>query len=381
MAVATPTLTPPLAAATTKYPVGIAGNVAQQRQGRRSQSTKFELIIVEFDDQGRCYERAQMDALEAKLDSLAGTDAVIVTFVHRWKHNAKADDDNLCNFLIVLEQTVAREASVSVDSGTPPRPVLGVCVAWRGMSLYGLWLEKLTFWDRQDAGRRVAVGSVRELLGRIRQYRNVRLSVPKGKPLLVVVGHSFGGMIVFSALAQSLIESALSASNQIVPGFADLVLLVNPAFEAGRHMPLYDLAQVRRGVGLPVEQPPVFVCATAKNDLATAIAFPIGNLPTLVTQSFRGWRERGTAIRMPGHVPWMTTHTITADGAAGYTTEPQNGYDDNNPFWIVQAHPSVINGHNGIFGSAFLNFVGALVFAHLRKTHDLDFSIPNGGGS
>jgi hypothetical protein len=47
-------------------------------------------------------------------------------------------------------------------------------------------------------------------------------------PLLVIVGHSFGGMIVYSALAQSLIEAASTNKPHISTRFADLVLLVNP---------------------------------------------------------------------------------------------------------------------------------------------------------
>ena len=31
----------------------------------------YELAIVEFDDQGRCYDRGQMDAVAQRLDSLA----------------------------------------------------------------------------------------------------------------------------------------------------------------------------------------------------------------------------------------------------------------------------------------------------------------------
>src|SRR6516164_8811755 len=34
----------------------------------------YELAIVEFDDQGRCYDRGQMDAVAARLDALAPVD-------------------------------------------------------------------------------------------------------------------------------------------------------------------------------------------------------------------------------------------------------------------------------------------------------------------
>jgi alpha-beta hydrolase superfamily lysophospholipase len=146
------------------------------------------------------------------------------------------------------------------------------------MSLYDRYgvLENLTFWDRQDAGRRIAVGSVRELFGRFRHYRNRRRDMGSA-PLLIIVGHSFGGMVVYSALAQSLIEAASTITPHVSTRFADLVLLANPAFEAARYLPIYDLLKERMEANRVVEQPPVFVCATATNDWATGIAFPIGN--------------------------------------------------------------------------------------------------------
>ena len=71
------------------------------------------------------------------------------------------------------------------------------------------------------------------MFGRLRHYRNHRRK-HGGSPLLVIVGHSFGGLVVYSALEQSLIEAASVAADHVVPSFADLVLLVNPAFTAMR---------------------------------------------------------------------------------------------------------------------------------------------------
>src|SRR6202044_2853131 len=103
-------------------------------------------------------------------------------------------------------------------------------VGWRGLSDYGLGdvVADATFWGRQAAGQPVAGGSVRQPFGRRRHYRN-RQQKRNGTPLLVIVGHSFGGMIVFSALAQSLIQAASAPVGMLTLEFADLVLLVNPA--------------------------------------------------------------------------------------------------------------------------------------------------------
>jgi pimeloyl-ACP methyl ester carboxylesterase len=225
-------------------------------------------------------------------------------------------------------------------------------------------LDNLTFWDRQGAGRRVAVGSVRELFGRFRHYRNRRKDAG-GAPLLVIVGHSFGGMIVYSALAQSLIEAATAPARAVSPRFADLVLLVNPAVEAARYLPIYDLVQVRMRQQMGTDQPPVFVCATAANDWATGLAFPIGNALSLVTESCRGWQERQAMINTIGHLKWMKTHDLVGAGAS-YQLNPVSANSEWSPFWVARATPDIINGHNGIFMEPFLRFVGDLVFRHVQ---------------
>jgi hypothetical protein len=343
--------------------IGIIPNSAHRAPAGLFDNGSSQLAIVEFDDQGRCYDRRQMEALAGWIDGVADRDVIIVVFVHGWKHDARSDDTNLASFREVLAQAVAHEAA---EAGAGARPVLGVFVGWRGVSFYDRpdILDNLTFWDRQGAGRRVAVGSVRELFGRFRHYRNRRKDAG-GAPLLVIVGHSFGGMIVYSALAQSLIEAATAPARAVSPRFADLVLLVNPAVEAARYLPIYDLVQVRMRQQMGTDQPPVFVCATAANDWATGLAFPIGNALSLVTESCRGWQERQAMINTIGHLKWMKTHDLVGAGA-GYQLNPVSANSEWSPFWVARATPDIINGHNGIFMEPFLRFVGDLVFRHVQ---------------
>jgi hypothetical protein len=343
--------------------IGIIPNSAHQAPAGLFDNGSSQLAIVEFDDQGRCYDRRQMEALAGWIDGVADRDVIIVVLVHGWKHDARSDDTNLASFREVLAQAVAHEAA---EAGAGARPVLGVFVGWRGVSFYDRpdILDNLTFWDRQGAGRRVAVGSVRELFGRFRHYRNRRKDAG-GAPLLVIVGHSFGGMIVYSALAQSLIEAATAPARAVSPRFADLVLLVNPAVEAARYLPIYDLVQSRMSQQMGTDQPPVFVCATAANDWATGLAFPIGNALSLVTESCRGWQERQAMINTIGHLKWMKTHDLVGAGAS-YQLNPVSANSEWSPFWVARATPDIINGHNGIFMEPFLRFVGDLVFRHVQ---------------
>jgi hypothetical protein len=93
----------------------------------------YELAIVEFDDQGRCYDRGQMDGVAQRLEALSpdgaktGEDVILVVFVHGWQHDARSDDDNLTSFRALLSETVGYEKD-HASPGVAPRPVLGVFV-------------------------------------------------------------------------------------------------------------------------------------------------------------------------------------------------------------------------------------------------------------
>jgi hypothetical protein len=293
-----------------KWPaIGVMPNRPHQPSNSLVRENGYTLSIVEFDDQGRCYNRQQMAALATELARIGAQDAVIVAFVHGWKHDGRTSDDNLENFRGLLQHLAQEEGPTGV-------PVFGIFVAWRGLSLYGLGLENVTFWGRKQAGLRVSTGAPRELFGRLRQYRRERLHA-NGAPLLVIVGHSFGGMIVYSALAQSLIEAAATQSGAIVPSFADLVLLVNPAFEAVRYLPVHDLITERGDGGFASNQNPVFVSVTAKNDWATGIFFPLGMAIDLLDECTRGWEERQALIHTMGHLRWMRTHALSVSPPKG----------------------------------------------------------------
>ena len=400
---AEPTL--PSSEAEPWWRIGIAPDAAREAPDNFKRGPGYARCIVEYDDQGCSYVRAQMDALIAELDRLADQRPIILVFVHGWKHNAQAGDPNLIAFEDVLAQTARAEA---IAARTPaatsasgqgarlhqPRPVLGIFVGWRGLSFYFGWLTNITFWNRKTAALRVALGAVRELFGRLREFRTRN----GNQPVLVIAGHSFGGLIVYSALSQSLIEGAtIEHAGQIETGFADLVLLINPAFEAARYLPIHFAVERRQFIA---GQPPIFVSITAQNDDATGFFFPVGAWLASRWESTRTPKEKQALIQTMGHIPWAQTHTVTVSaapasmamddhallkermapdapayqaGTPGWTRHFEGGAvltqtqgDPNNPFWVVSASKEVINGHNGIFGTVFLGFIRQLVADQVR---------------
>jgi len=328
----------------------------------------YELHFVEFDDQGWLFPDAgptpavadalslapsdQIEHLMTRLRSLLAQrkDLSIVVFVHGWKHNAQADDANVQEFRALLEAAGAEERD-RAGAGGNPRTVVGVYVAWRGKS----WsipdpVLSLTFWARKEAARRVSIGSARELFARLRSLRTyynqllpdedpgaapapaaaaVRAPVveqtgasseqgsrrPRIRTLMI--GHSFGGLILYAAMSGPLIESLSAQRDLARPGVrpasperpADMILLINPAFEASRYE---ALDHVSRRYAPPTFQPPLLVSVTSTKDWATAIAFPIGrSVNTLFERETTP--EQGTAMKKtPGHIDQYLTHRLRA---------------------------------------------------------------------
>jgi hypothetical protein len=333
----------------------------------------YQLAIAEFDDQGRCYDRGQMEGIAQRLTELREEeeDVIILLFVHGWKHDARTDDDDLSAFRKLLAETVEYERT-STLAGTPLRPILGIFVGWRGLSEFGLGdaVSDVTFWGRQAAGQRVATGSVRELFGRLRHYRNHRLE-RHGSPLLVIAGHSFGGMIVYSALAQSLIEAASAPIGKVVPRFADLVLLVNPAIEGARYLPIEDLVCGTEFGSRATTQLPIFICAQAENDQPVGTWFPLGNIAHKLDQATIGGLEKECVTHALGFVPTFRTHKLSgATGNDPFVLVP-DANASLNPFWVVGATKEVIDGHGGIWQQPFLMFVASIIFQHVQESKGL----------
>ncbi|WP_158810637.1 hypothetical protein [Beijerinckia sp. L45] len=185
---------------------------------------------------------------------------------------------------------------------------------------------------------------------------------------MVITGHSFGGMIVLSALAQSLIEAASSPVGELVTSFADLVLLINPAIEAARYLPLYDLLADEEFKKRTTSQPPVFICAQAENDEPVGTFFPIGNVLHRVDEATIGQLEKDCLTHALGFVPAFRTHKLTSPtGGASFALDPP-GPEQTNPFWVVGASKEVIDGHGGIWLDPFAAFLSEILFQHVSNS-------------
>lgn len=339
----------------------------------------YELHFVEFDDQGWLFPdppnadpqkptdqhpSMQIDKLMDRLNQLLsqGEDLKIILFVHGWKHNADTHDDNVKDFRLLLERAAADELYHDGSYGKP-RKVIGIYVGWRGKP----WLVPdpvldLSFWSRKDAAARVAVGSVRELFARLRTlhryYNMARFNDdPTGAPRIrtLMIGHSFGGLIIYAATSSPLIE-VLTARQDLPPEqpgehryssaskehyeeanrVADMIVLVNPAFEASRFEALYRVAQNRApDAGY---EAPMLVSITSDTDYATGAAFPVGRFVNTLFERPTSSDEQATAIKQtPGHMENYLTHRLSKPA-------PSAGPDAICPGWRDGGYVKTLKG-------------------------------------
>lgn len=283
--------------------------------------------FVEFDDQGQFHDRRQLNFLIDQLVEESTTNNLImVVFVHGWKHSAKVGDRNIENFRRILTQISDIEEGFLVRGleANKPRKVVGIYVGWRGKSLDASFLTELTFWERKNTAHKVGHGGVTELLGRLEGIRQVDQRLDDGADVrqtkLITIGHSFGGAVVYSALGQILTERFLDIEGLALSprGFGDLVVLINPAFEAMRYANLQAMAAERptyfKG------QRPILAIITSKGDDATKTTFPLGRRFSTFFEKEKDDVQKEENLAAVGHYAPFHTHYL--DWAEETTRQP-----------------------------------------------------------
>ena len=159
-----------------------------------------KLVHVELDDFGDFWDMSGNELSQA----LAAIDeanqvpegAIVVTFVHGWRNNSNPANHNLQNFKNVLGWLSFWEATRARDAATPPRPVVGVFISWRGKQTV---IGGIDYYARNAAAMRVAGAAATEVLVAItaRARENDRTRS-------IVIGHSMGALIVEAALAPAI---------------------------------------------------------------------------------------------------------------------------------------------------------------------------------
>jgi hypothetical protein len=232
---------------------------------------------VEIDEQGVLHDRAAAeDAIDfaSAPPSHGARMAYVVVFIHGWHHDAAPGDTNVQAF---------HRALAAVSRWRPQADVRGIYIGWRGSSLPVPLLRYLTFWERKNTSDEIGRGSLLEFL--LRLERSVKPE-PASSNRLVLVGHSFGASVAFNALAHIHMQRFIDGLYATEPGerfrgYGDLTVLINPAIEAMRYMPLQSAVEYYASRERPPkldftqEKKPKLVILSADGDLATHCTFPV----------------------------------------------------------------------------------------------------------
>lgn len=358
-----------------------------------------QMAIVEFDDQGYLMRPDLYAQVMGAVERQHGeTGALVILFAHGWKHNASSNDGNLIDFEKLLLELAQGDEQICKDKACAGRRTIGVYLGWRGLSATTNPFKQLSFWNRKSRAHRVGQDGATALLADLDVIQDRNRPEVGDVNRLVFVGHSFGGALVYTAVQQRLLAD-LSRPNHrgtVSRNVADMIILVNPAFEAARYQEMHRRADDH---DFPLGHHPVLAVFTSESDQATKKAFPLGRgLGTLFTkynpdypdqaeantttlghyeaffthrmEPFASGSHAKTRVRLVDKsCGWErfqngATHTWTTDGVSLNRLERmQVDGQVANPYMVVQVDEEVIPDHNDIFRPAFRDFLYSLVAA------------------
>ena len=357
------------------------------------------LSFVEFDEKGDFWDRRQLGRAANKIRRTEKP-VLLVLYIHGWHHNADdrkpggKNPGDVETFRCLLSELAESDSTKRLQ-------VHGIYLGWRGRLVQGP-LDYVTFLSRKDAATRVAGTPVTETIFEL--IRQTRKQSRSSK--CVVIGHSFGALVLEKAMAQALAGSILSqdvqSHGQPFNAPADLILLVNSAAESIYAKELSDMFVRTAHRGQVSSEKPLLISITSETDSATNGWFPFGTfLPNLFARRQYKWDEKYNKLSAgvnqheyvtttPGNNPHLLTHRVVAiDGGenlpeakAGSCSDANPAFEENlqrpqglifatsdpsnhdklyrwrvkeavvnkvSPYWVVRVPKQIIHNHSPIF--------------------------------
>lgn len=346
------------------------------------EESEFNLLFVEFNDQGQLYDNDLANSALARLENLSDTRSINIIFTHGWHHFAHKDDDNVASFRSMLSQLANEQALLPKDKR---HKINGIYLGWRGDSITIPLLKYSTFADRKKSAHKVGFGATPVFL----QIESIVKS-KRNDNKLITIGHSFGAAVTYSALNPVLQERYISSRGlinnepNIIDGFGDLVVLMNPAFEALLHLPLFELTQ-QNCKPYNKKQPTRLMIVTSEADSSVRHIFRGGQLingffgdrfedDKKVTacsgteqDSLRRIYESAAFTRSPGNFAATTTHCLALNGDR-FQVKHKNMIVDHNPYITIQTTEDIVPNHNSIWGNNTISFLTEVLSNSLHSS-------------
>ena len=347
------------------------------------------------------YNRDDSNYVLRRINEKANTDrgVAVFVFVHGWRHDADFNDSNVQQFREFLSRASENEI-------VGKREVMGLYLGWRGDFTRIPVARGLSYWARKDVAEEVGDGGVTEILSKLQQLlvqqfddTNVNQADPLYKNTFVVIGHSFGGGIVLSALHDILLKDLVNADLSVGDGpnackkikrFADAVMLLNPAIESNR---VIQLKEVAARCLFGKDQPKLMHVLSSEGDRANQIFFPLGQFAD-VTKTLSPKKllrkinnkeivlsESDLNVLTPGHLKQIRTAFLSFDeasqswelvkcrddlaGCGIKSSKAQANHittNKNDPLAFIKTDKHFIKDHNDVFGCYVQSYISAVIF-------------------
>ncbi|HEY2800973.1 MAG TPA: hypothetical protein VGI85_10280, partial [Chthoniobacterales bacterium] len=234
---------------------------------------------------------------------------LVITYVHGWHNNSGSGDvDKFRTFLSDIDGTPLIKSKGF--------RVIGVYLGWRGEITDIPGINELTFYSRKAAAERLAnnfdcfdaISSVAEAA---RKHRR------RDQQYTILLGHSFGGLVVERAVAHAIDAEMHGRSHRGNSMPADLTLVLNPASDSVLSRQIISALYQEK----TEKARPLFVSITSTADDATGTIFPIGTSLAAVTKAFNEVSDPGSPEKKeterhfftttPGHNLSLVNHVAT----------------------------------------------------------------------
>jgi len=335
----------------------------------------YEIAFIEFGEQGSYQDPTQ---LKNALDLIRVAEKpLVITYVHGWQNDVLSDDVGKFESLLARLDRAPAIRAVGFH-------VVGVYLGWRGKLTPVPVLKEFSFWSRKTTAERLA--SNYDCYDAIASISEEARKHGKARNYTVLIGHSFGGLIVERSVAHAVNAEihGHADSDRSMP--ADLMIAVNPAADSVLARQMMAALYSRKTENTR----PLFVSITSTGDWATGTFFPIGTGLASVSKGFNKVQAPGPAnmpesernfyTSTPGHNsklinratvdihktinspqghPALETnleHNLAADvfaldGANGkldlWQIQRIGGVDV--PYWDVKVDPSIIKDHGDLW--------------------------------
>jgi hypothetical protein len=254
----------------------LRSNTAANPKNSVAAENAYKVAFIEFGEQGSYQDPTQ---LKNALDLIQNTEKpLVITYVHGWQNNVESGDVN--NFESLLSRLDRAPAIRNAGFN-----VVGVYLGWRGKLTPVPVLKELSFWNRKATAERLASNydcydAIASISEEARKDHGTR------GQYTVLLGHSFGGLIVERSVAHAINAEIHGHADAPRSMPADLMIVVNPASDSILARQMIAALYSRR----TEDTRPLFVSITSTGDWATGGFFPIGTgLASGYTPSRRAW--------------------------------------------------------------------------------------------